>query len=397
MIYRIAIWENTTGKRLPAGEMLSDVPKNGRANCAFRYSNDFLARRDSFALDPASLPLKPETISLDNSSIFAIFEDSLPDDWGRRLLVRKHAIPRHEQHLPNLLLALGNGGLGALSFTGNNAHQPSAADASPLHIPALLAAAEKYERGEIQDPELSLLLGAGSSPGGARPKVVIFDKDKSIHYLAKFPSIKDMVDVVRIEAATLNLAGKAGLDVPATRLIQCGGRPVLLVERFDVLADDRRRHMISFQTLLKAQGYYHLRYQDLLSAIRKHSSDPLGDSIRLYRQMVFNVLIGNTDDHLKNFWMLFDHERGWRLSPAFDLVPDIGQRSEHVLLIDLSPYNPGRKRLAKLGKEWGLPNVSDVLEQVYAAVADWRDVFARNGVPEKDIDRFKEIDQFLAL
>jgi serine/threonine-protein kinase HipA len=78
--------------------------------------------------------------------------------------------------------------------------------------------------------------------------------------------------------------------------------------RFDVLAVGRR-HMISFQTLLQAQGYYQLRYQDLLGIIRKYSNDPAVDSERLYRQMVFNAVVGNTDDHLKNFWMTHDHKQ----------------------------------------------------------------------------------------
>jgi serine/threonine-protein kinase HipA len=341
-------------------------------------------------LDPVSLPLKPDTFSID-SGIFGVFEDSLPDDWGRKLLVRKNQIPRHEQNLPKLLLALGNTGLGALSFTDQAKPQPPSSDISTLQLSALVEAAEKFERGEIRDTELSMLFAAGSSPGGARPKAVVFDEKEDVHYLAKFPSIKDQVDVEKIEAATMALAAKAGLTVPPTQLIQCAGRSILLVRRFDIIPAGRR-HMISFQTLLKAQGYYQLRYYDLLGIVRKYSNDPLDDSERLYRQMVFNAVIGNTDDHLKNFWLVCDHEQGWRLSPAFDLVPDIGQRGEHVLFFDLGAYYPGRKNLEKLGRSWGVRNADTIVEQVFNAVAGWKEEFLGAGVLANEIKRFIEID-----
>jgi serine/threonine-protein kinase HipA len=251
-----------------------------------------------------------------------------------------------------------------------------------------------FELGKIRDTELSLLLGAGSSPGGARPKVVVFDEENGIHYLAKFPSVKDHVDVVKIEAATMSLAAGSGLTVPSTRLVQCAGKSVLLVRRFDIIPAGRR-HMISFQTLLKAEGYYQLRYQDLLAIIRKYSNNPLEDSERFYRQMVFNAVIGNTDDHLKNFWMIHDREQGWRLSPAFDLIPDVGQRGEHVLFFDLGAYYPGRNNLENLGHRWGIRNADKVVSQVFDAVHDWKEEFASARVPEEDIIRFKEIDSHL--
>ena len=95
--------------------------------------------------------------------------------------------------------------------------------------------------------------------------------------------------------------------------------------------------MISLQTLLKAEGYHTCRYKDILDVVRKFSAEPAIDSERLFRQMVFNAVIGNTDDHLKNFWMIYGAGEGWRLSPAFDLVPDIGRRDEHVILFDTGP------------------------------------------------------------
>ena len=394
MNYQIKVWDRTTGDHRLVGEMICEIAERGRTRSAFRYERDFLKRSDAFALDPVSLPLGSTTFSTDRSGIFAAFEDSLPDDWGRRLLVRKHQIPRHEQNLPNLLLAVGSTGLGALSFSDTTPPFPPSSEVSILHLSTLATAAELFERGESDVTGLSLLFGAGSSPGGARPKVLVHDEEDGVHYLAKLPSIKDHVDVVKIEAATMNLAAKAGLTVPATRLVHCGNRKILLVRRFDIIPAGRR-HMISFQTLLNAQGYNQLRYQDLLGIVRKYSSDPLEDSERLYRQMVFNAVVSNTDDHLKNFWMTYDHEQGWRLSPSFDLIPDVGQRGEHVLFFDLGAYYPGRKNLENLGRRWGIRTTEVVVEEVFDAVACWKEVFAASGVQDNDTARFKEIDSHL--
>jgi len=394
MIYRIEVWISLSGGRQLAGEMVCEVEPDGRGRGAFRYDQGYLRSSEAFALDPISLPLQGGAFSVDHPGVFGVFEDSLPDDWGRRLLVRKYRIPPRQQNLPTLLLAQGGSGLGALSYSERGRPEVSAAEVSIIHLEKLVQAAEMFERGETLDLEISLLLGAGTSPGGARPKALVFDEQKGEHCLAKFSSIKDQVNVVCIEAATMSLAAKAGLDVPATRLVRCGSRPVLLVRRFDLMPPGRR-HMVSLQTLMKAKGYYVCRYGDLLNTVRKVSAEPMEDMERLFRQMVFNGVVNNTDDHLKNFWMLCDNERGWRLSPAFDLVPDIGQNGEHVLFFELDPVYPGRKNLERLGREWGVSRANRIVEEVFEAVTGWKEEFSSFGVSSADISRFSEIDDYL--
>lgn len=392
MMHLIEVWEQTTGSVRRVGEMVCEIATSGRARGAFRYSQEFLLRKDSYPLDPVSLPLAPQAYNIDHPGVFSIFQDSLPDDWGRKLLVRKHNLQRKETNLPNLLLALASSGLGALLFSPGGQPRPYAAETSIFALSTLLTTAVMYDQGdEIDDDELTLLFGAGSSPGGARPKALVYDDKEGIHYLAKFPSTKDRVDVVRIEAATMSLAAKAGLQVPRTRLVEYVDESALLVERFDILPPGRR-HMISLQTLLRAEGYYQTRYIEVLEVVRKYSSDPYVDSERLYRQMVFNAIIENTDDHLKNFWMVYSFSEGFRLSPAFDLVPNIGRNLEHVLFFDLGGIYPGRTKLEKLGKSWGVSNAERIVDEVYAAVKLWKDEYAAFGVVEKDIDRFLTID-----
>lgn len=397
MIRKITVHERTTGDALPVGELVSEIDELGRARCQFRYLEEFLVRRDAFAIDPVSLPLRSGIFTAERKVVFDVFEDSLPDDWGRKLLIRRHNLPRGEQNLASLLEALAASGLGALSFSSEATKRKqqsgqSGAEASLLEIDNLIEAIEHYERGDATDPLLSLLLSAGSSPGGARPKVLVSGKKADEHYLAKFPSIKDTLDVVRIEGATMSLAAKAGLNTADSRVIECAGKPVLLVRRFDLMPDGCRRHMISFRSLLRAEAYYVSRYDELHAVVRKYSAEPAKDAEQLFRQMVFNALAGNTDDHLKNFWMLYSHRDGWRLSPAFDLVPNIARRSEHVLIFDTDPRHPGRSALVKLGRSWGVSGCQRIVDEVYAAVESWKTEFTAAGVSDEDIGQLREID-----
>jgi serine/threonine-protein kinase HipA len=196
--------------------------------------------------------------------------------------------------------------------------------------------------------------------------------------------------MVGLEAASLELARLAGLHTPDFRLVELSdARRVLLVKRFDLAPQGGRHHMLSFRALLQAGGYYVLRYADLIAALRQHGARPEEDVPRLYRQMVFNALLGNTDDHLKNFWLLHDAE-GYRLTPAFDLLPDTGLRREHVLLFDLTPLPPSPAELAALGRKWGVSGAATICQEVEIAVARFAEIAAAKHVPENEITRFAQ-------
>jgi len=220
-------------------------------------------------------------------------------------------------------------------------------------------------------------------------------QDAEGQWIAKFPSRRDDVDMVGLEATSLELARLAGLEVPEFRLVELtGARRALLVKRFDLTAHASanhfgRHHMLSFRALLQAGGYYVLRYLDLIAGLRQYGAKPERDVPRLYRQMVFNALLGNTDDHLKNFWLLADAD-GYRLSPAFDLLPDTGARREHVLLFDLTPLPPAPAELAALGRKWGVSGAANICQEVEAAVARFAEIAAGYNLPESEIHRFAQ-------
>lgn len=122
--------------------------------------------------------------------------------------------------------------------------------------------------------------------------------------------------------------------------------------------------------------------------IRKHSADLAEDVARFYRLTVFNAMLGNTDDHLKNFWMV-NAGGGYRLSPAFDLVPDVGEKGEHTLCFDLAFIPPLKNDWLKIGKLWGVRGAHSILEEVAAAMSAFEGLARRSGVPEENIAAIK--------
>ena len=389
---RLVVWITLpSGERVLCGEIVCNDPQtSGKLAGAFRYTPEWINHADGFALDPNALPLTNAEYVCDlPQGIFSVFEDSLPDDWGRRLLIRRAKLNRGQQNLANLLLALNGAALGALSYFPEEIKPVQRHFASILELETLVDAALGYEAGKkLGHSELRLLFVAATSPGGARPKSLL-RTDEGNHWIAKFPSFKDEVSMIPIEAATMALAQKAGLSVPEFRIEQCGKYKVLLVKRFDISPRGGRRHMISFQTLMQVTGYYTLGYLDLFETLRRFSDKPATDLPALFRQMVFNALIGNTDDHLKNFSLLHD-ESGFYLSPAYDLVPDTADRREHVLHFSPDFYFPGTRSLARLGRRAQISGPESIVAEVRSVVNGWRDEFERWKVPRADIERLSQ-------
>ena len=401
---KLNVWLATTSEQVvKAGELVIAEPDGqGRLIGQFRYTPEYLALPGGFALDPVHLPLAPNIYDANRpqSGVHGVFEDSLPDDWGRKLLVRKFRLGRNQQRVPHLLRVIAGNVMGALQYGESDSAPVIPVVVESGQIERLEYLARQFEMDPLAvEDDMALLFQAASSPGGARPKALVQDNGRA--YLAKFSSTKDIFDVVSLEAAAMTLAERAGLSVAKVRCLPCGSRKVLLVERFDVeLPTQRRFHCISMQSLLGAEGFYNLSYADMALVVRRISSDPAGDQRQLFRQMVFNVLIGNTDDHLKNFSMLYDGN-GWRLSPAYDLVPNIGQNAEHVLRIGADNYMPDRMTLFREAKLFGYKQVKNVEEELAAiidAVANWREVFKVFDVPGQDVERIgKDIERRLAL
>jgi len=380
-----------TGFPQRVGEILvsdPDIGHGGRMRGEFRYAPEFLEQDGAFALDPFHLPLGSAPISVEDpaTGIHDVFEDSLPDAWGRAIMCRRYSLPRKKQRAAYLLELLGSEAMGALAYTSTPEWQEGNEEAGLPDLSDLAAAAECYEE-EPDTPmgELMRLFKAGSSPGGARPKVLINDAGK--HWLAKFPSVKDTFDMVRVEAATLATAQNAGIEVPEFSVLNLGSRSALLVKRFDVTEQGGRNHVVSMKTLLGAKNYYYLGYGNMADIVRQLSDVPGNDLRGLFRLCVFNALIRNTDDHLKNFAMMRS-EQGWHLTQAFDLLPDINDNREHVLHFGVAGTTPSIDDLPPLGRLFGLsPKMTQtVINEVFIAVKEFPAQCEAYAVPTQDTE-----------
>jgi serine/threonine-protein kinase HipA len=370
------------------GELATTEPlaNSGRFQAEFEYTQQWSEDGASFALDPESLPLKTASRRF-SADLFhpplGIFDDALPDDWGRSLLAAALKTEGRKSSPAEMLLRMRGGGTGALLFSETVLPPDSATTVPSQALRALLAAAKLFETGQLppQD-EFRTLLEGSSRAGGARPKALVHDAEGE--WLVKFPSPRrdGPHDIIGLEATCLELARRAGLEVPEARVQRIGRWRTLNVRRFDVIPPNGRLHMISLRTLCRERpGVYVQGYSDVAQMIRKHSAAPKLDISTLFRYMVFNAAIGNVDDHLKNFWMLAK-EGGYRLAPAFDLVPDVTGRAEHTLSFRSSFMCPSGADLMTMANEWRVAEAAKIIARVMKAVSAFDTTARRAGVKE---------------
>ena len=370
---------------------MGDPAANGRYGAEFRYEPSWLQSKRRFPLDPESLPLSSGIFSGSNlNPPLGVFNDALPDRWGRALLL--HGLPL-SQRTDLLLLALrGRNGLGAIEFIEHGV--PASANARPessLALEVLLDTAENFEAGlPVENSLLRRLLAAGTTAGGARPKATV--SDETGHWIAKFPSkiLDGRFDIIGLEKAAMDCARAAGLQVPDTCIVHAGTKKLILVKRFDVTAHGGRHHMISLSTLCKERLDYRVSgYDDLSDAVRRHSANPSDDLTRLFRHAIFNGLVGNTDDHLKNFAMLHDIG-GYRLAPAYDLLPDVNVNQEHVLIFGVQRYIESRGTVIDMALRWGVADALGILENVVAGLSRFEEFAALAGVPDANVAEIRK-------
>lgn len=296
------------------------------------YGKSYLTRANAVELDPTELKLsstKYETARM--SGFFGAIRDAMPDYWGRRVIERNAGQTGLEEF--NFLMQGADDRAGALGF-GLNAEPPAPRRTfnCTLDLGKLQATAEAILNNQTDDIEnqgdaqqVQELLLEGTSMGGARPKAVVED-DNSL-WIAKFSSPQDRWNHPRVEHAFLKLAKHCDLNVADRKIVDVGGKDVLLVRRFDRDHTDegyRRHRMVSALTLLRSEESPAAKndwsYLLLADEIRRTSNHPEQDLTELYGRMCFNALVSNLDDHPRNHAILAKNTH-WRLSPAYDLTP----------------------------------------------------------------------------
>lgn len=244
------------------------------------------------------------------------------------------------------------------------------------------------ERDDAQLEQLRILLRAGSSLGGARPKAHVRAPDGQVA-IAKFPSASsDTWNVMAWEKTALDLAALAGITVPVSTLITVAGRHVLVIDRFD-RDGTRRIGYVSALTMLEARDGDTGSYTDIGSAIEQHSPNTTTDLQQLWRRIAFGVLICNTDDHLRNHGFLHRSGDSWTLAPAFDLNPNPAPGHKELATAIDDPGDPRASVdvLMQVAPMFRLPGAKAVgaLREVVHATQQWRQVAARNGLSEQEL------------
>lgn len=305
----------------PESVVAGRIVKEGERHL-FTYGRSYRERAEALPLSPFELPLEAGTFEPEGlNRIHSTLRDGAPDAWGRRVV--GYRFPALAADELDYMLLSGSDRIGALDFQDSaTEYRPREPDHPTLDH--LLEAADRVERGEPLPRELDHALLHGTSVGGARPKALI--RHDGRYWLTKFSSTSDSYDVVKAEFVAMRLAALAGLEVAPVALHRSLGRDVLLVERFDRVRNERgevcRRMMLSGLSLLgldEMEARY-ASYLDLADRIRHRFEEPAGQLRELYRRLVFNVLIGNTDDHARNHAAFWDG-RSLRLTPAYDLCP----------------------------------------------------------------------------
>ncbi len=312
-----------------AEPVVAGVLKRHGGQAHFAYGTCYPRRPDAMALFAPELPLQRGEFVPDGA-IASCIRDASPDAWGRRVIMhhlsgahRPDADPAELDEI-TFLLESGSDRIGALDFQRSATHyEPRDKTSASLEI--LGEATTLIGAGQRLPPALELALRHGTSIGGARPKALI-DKDER-KFIAKFSVATDLYNVVKAEFVAMRLAALAGIDTAAVQLTQAAGRDVLLVERFDRYrraGQWRRRSMVSALTILALDEMLarYASYALLADAIRHRFSAPRATLRELYRRMLFNVMVGNADDHARNHAAFWNGQQ-LTLTPAYDICPQM--------------------------------------------------------------------------
>jgi serine/threonine-protein kinase HipA len=304
----------------------------------YAYGKHYLASPTAFALNPYYMPLKDAPISIperrlrDGGALPLTFRDALPDSWGRLVLESQHG--RKLDDIDALLMT-NTDRVGAMVFSETLPIQSNTPELNLVALEDMAEAVRRLERSMEITAEMRRLLQRGGTLGGARPKATFIHENS--RWIAKFPAQADDHDVELLELCILKLAAMCGIDVSPAKLQKIPHGHALLLRRFDRegnIDNERRIHYLSASAILdvpyESNGG---SYIELAQTLRRISINPAHDLEQLFRRMVFNLIIDNTDDHVKNHGVLYVGNGQYRLAPAFDVVMQLSNMGYQELAI----------------------------------------------------------------
>lgn len=383
---RIYVWSWLHGDLEP---VVAGVVRRRGPGFDFLYGRSYLQRSNAVSLGP-ELPLvsgwQPPVAGLD---LMGCLRDATPDAWGRRVIEARFNAVNETLPEATYMLESGSNRFGAIDFQASaTAYVPRADSAS---LDELHGAARQLEQGKPLTPVLEEVLIHGTTIGGARPKVLFTDQAGG-QWIAKLSSTSDTAfSVVNAEAAALWLARKAGISVPETRVTRSLGRDVLLVRRFDRPAGGGRHHCISALSLvgLGELSARYATYPMLLDLLRERSTRPNEVGGDLFARIVFNIAIGNSDDHARNHAAFWDGTH-LTLTPAFDLSPGprSGETATQAMAIGRDGTRDSRfATCVNAAPAYGLgrQQAHDIIDGIVATIADnWVEAADHARLSERD-------------
>lgn len=371
---------------------------------SFEYSRRWRESSISFSLEPTLKLGEGAFHTPTGKTIFGSIGDSAPDRWGRVLMKRLEARnataeDRTQRKLYDsdfLLMVSDRARQGALRFAeqegGPFLASTHAATIPPLvELGRLLAASERVLEKKEFDKDIQDLMAPGASLGGARPKASVVDTDGTL-MIAKFPSPNEDWDVELWEYLAFQMAEKAGIPIPKVRLENIGGKNVLLLNRFD-RAGKKRIPFLSAMSMLDYSDGEQGSYLEIGEALREHGASTSEDLKDLWRRIVFNIMVSNVDDHLRNHGFLYAGSAGWRLSPLYDLEPTPEHEKSRILhtYIDYDEGPASLERAFSVAEEFGLTlkEGKAIAKEVANATRNWNTEALKIGASRSEVEMMR--------
>ena len=334
---------------------------------AFEFAGEFLSA--GLKLAPFRLPLGGGLKIYDrsgNMETFGLFDDSLPDGWGRRIVDRMFM--KREGRLPTIterLMCVGRSGKGALVY--EPADEAAEAVNEAFDLASLAKEAMAFDAGEAEGA-LQQLRKAGGSSGGARPKAYVGYNPKTgevcaeshtlppgfEHWIVKFNTRHEGDKAGEMEYRYYEAAVAAGADIAPSHLVKTKAGKFFMTRRFDRTDGGGRVHMASAAGLLHADYRIPGDEYALLFRLTDALTHDRSAKVELFRRACLNVVAHNRDDHLKNFSFLMDETGRWSLAPFYDFTHAEGPNGWQTLSVSGEGVNPGVDDLRRLAKDVGL-------------------------------------------
>jgi serine/threonine-protein kinase HipA len=387
-----------------AGRFVLEPDRAGIPVGRFVYGRSYLRNPAAVPIDPTELKLAETTYQTTAlKGVFGALRDAGPDYWGRRVIEKHAGLPQLGEI--DYLLYAPDDRAGALGFgLGLEPPAPQRKFSKTLDLGKLIGLADAIIANEEvptspEADQIADLMLVGTSMGGARPKAVVEDEEGL--WIAKFNRSDDKWNSARVEHAMLELARACGLQSAQSRIVTIGGRDVLLVSRFDREKANKgytRSRMMSGLTILRTEDTHQHRdrwsYVLLAEELRRISAQPKNDAGELFKRMLFNALISNTDDHPRNHAAIAK-DRDWKLSPAYDLTPSmpisLERRDLAMTCGDMGRYAHAENILSQCARfHLSREDASSIIDTMEAQVkATWYETARREGVSEADCETIK--------